>query len=784
MPHQPPHNTPFDLARIGAGLPVAAALQDFAEALAQHTAVVVQAPPGTGKTTLIPPALHNKIHPRKVLVTAPRRVVVRAAARRLRELDPAHAGSVGFSIRGQREPGDHVEFVTPGVLLRRLLRDPELSGVGAVIIDEVHERQLDTDLVLGMLAELRLLRDDFYLVLMSATLDAERYSALLDDAPIVTTPAVIHPVDVYYQPGPPRVGARGVEKPFLEHLARTAQRALTQHRESVLVFVPGVRDVEYVASLLDNATLLHGSLPPGAQDRALQPTVEPRIVVSTPIAESSLTVPGVRVVVDSGLARQPQRDARGVSGLVTLSCTRAAAEQRAGRAGREGPGVVYRCYSKSDFRSMKPHATPEIFAADLTQAALFLACWGSPDLPLIDAPPPAALHAARTTLQRLEAVDADGSVTATGRRLALMPVEPRLGRALLLTGTKRAAGIVACLADDPRGDVAMLRPEPRETERLYSLVDSKGNFADSPGVVTGLAYPDFIGRRVTEDEFLLANGTRARFRDGAFADAQWLAVASLSAAGKQVVIHAAAHIDEEDALAIIGTTDHLEASIEGGKIRGRKIRRAGKIVLSSTPVKVPAAQAEEALKKGLKLSDFTLNTAASILRERMAFIHAQVGEPWPDVSDEHLGSALGEWLAPEIANITAGAAISHVDMGAALRRLLPWPEAANFDALAPPTLLLPSGRNATISYDTGRPVISAKLQECFGLTQSPVFSGVTALFHLLSPAGRPLAITDDLASFWSGAYREVRAEMRGRYPKHPWPEDPWNAPATAKTKRS
>ena len=781
---------PFDLDRIGAGLPVAASLPELSHALGNQTAsrttAVIQAPPGTGKTTLIPPALHNHVKG-KILVTAPRRVAVRAAARRLRHLDPQQARLVGFAVRGEYQRGDAVEFVTPGVLLRRLLTDPGLEGISGVIIDEVHERQLDTDLALGMLRELHELRNSldspFYLVAMSATLDAQRYSELFDNAPIIATPAATHPVDVLYRPGPQRLGVRGVEKQYLEHVARVAREGVEKHGESVLVFVPGVREVTAACELLDNAIPLHGRLSAREQDAALTDHGTPRIVVSTSIAESSVTVPGVRVVVDSGLARQPQHDAtRGISGLVTVGCARSSAEQRAGRAGREGPGIVYRCYTESEFAHMTPHATPEIFTTDLTQAALFMACWGSPDLPLIDAPPPGPFQQAQATLQQLGAVDSSGTVTNFGRRLASIPCDPRLGRALLLTGTRRAAGIVACLADDPRGDIARLTPNKAEAQRLHSLVTSSGSYDDSPGVVTGLAYPEFIAKRVGENEFLLASGTRAVTRDNTFAGSEWLAVASLSSAGERVYIHAAAHLSEDEALSLIGVSETVEASLVNGRIRGRKVRRAGKIELSSTPVAVPPEQAAEALVAGLDVSLFPWSQAATELRNRLAFVRAQRGEPWPDVSDAALNSMLGDWLAPEIQDIAQGTPLSQVDMLPALRRLVPWPEAASFDEYAPSQLTVPSSRHVFVDYSTGRPVVSVKLQECFGLAESPTLCGQRVLFHLLSPAGRPLAVTDDLASFWSGPYSQVRADMRGRYPKHPWPEDPWSAEATGRVK--
>ena len=419
----------FDLARIGAGLPVAETI----DSLPSTGNVVIQAPPGTGKTTLVPPALANHAAGRgKVIVTAPRRVAVRAAAQRLSTLSGT-PNKVGFAIRGESRKGSEVEFVTPGVLLRRLLKDPELEGVAAVAIDEVHERQLDTDLVLGMCLELAELREDFRVIAMSATVDAQRFSQLMD-APIHVTEAVTHPLDIHYAPMPGR--AAGTRE-FYGDVAKQAAR----QQESTLVFVPGVREVNLVCDALagHNVFPLHGKQTTAEQDAALY-TDERRTVVATSIAESSLTVPGVRVVVDAGLSRVPRRDAqRGMSGLVTVSTSKSSADQRAGRAGREAPGTVIRCYSQDDYQHFSPHTTPEILSADLTQAALFLDCWGAgPDFPLLDPPPAQALAAAQATLQRIGAT----------QELALLPTDPRLGASLLRHGSQ-AAPIIASLADAP-----------------------------------------------------------------------------------------------------------------------------------------------------------------------------------------------------------------------------------------------------------------------------------------------------------------------------------------------
>ncbi|UQZ26821.1 ATP-dependent RNA helicase [Corynebacterium accolens] len=752
----------FDLASIGAGLPVAETIDSL-----PHTGnVVIQAPPGTGKTTLVPPALANHSAGRgKVIVTAPRRVAVRAAAQRLSTLSGT-PDKVGFAIRGESRAGSEVEFVTPGVLLRRLLKDPELEGVAAVAIDEVHERQLDTDLVLGMCLELTELREDFRVIAMSATVDAQRFSQLMG-APVHTTEAVTYPLDIQYAPQPGRAaGSR-------EFYGSIAKQAARQH-ESTLVFVPGVREVNLVCEELrgHNVFPLHGKQTTAEQDAALY-TDEQRIVVATSIAESSLTVPGVRVVVDAGLARVPRRDAqRGMSGLVTVSTSRSSADQRAGRAGREAPGTVIRCYSQDDYQHFSPHTTPEILSADLTQAALFLDCWGAgPDFPLLDPPPAQALAAARATLERIGAT----------QELALLPTDPRQGAALIRHGSQ-AAPTIAALADAPTNTTDLTRrPAPqKEIRRLSRLVEDLGP-AD-PGEVVATAYPEQVAKRVGED-YLLASGTRARLLDNSgLAGSPWLAIAevTLSNAGNPI-IRTAARIEESAALDAIGVTEETRAFLRGGRVRGVKVRAAGAIVLSETPVKVTGDAAAQALAAGIReegLGLFTFSEKAQSLKDRLRHLHAHYGDPWPEVD----AADPAEWLGPELHQIAAGTPTAKIDMYPALQRLLPWPGATRLDELAPQRLPVPSGRDAKIDWSGERPVVHIKLQECFGLAESPEYCGNRVQFHLLSPAGRPLAVTDDLASFWSGPYAGVRAEMRGRYPKHPWPEDPWNAIATARTK--
>ncbi len=771
----------FDLEAIGAGLPVAATINT----LPDTGNVVVQAPPGTGKTTLVPPALANQAARSgggKVLVTAPRRVAVRAAANRLQDLS---GQQIGYSMRGAHRAGRDVEFMTPGVLLRRLLKDPGLDGVAAVAIDEVHERQLDSDLVLGMCLELAQLREDFRVIAMSATVDAERFADLLD-APIHTTEAVTHPVETHYCPA---AGRAAGTREFYAHVADVARRAFESEQAhgggSVLVFVPGVREVQQVTGALEaggiTALPLHGQQDNRDQDAALY-APGPRVVVATSIAESSLTVPGVRAVVDAGLARTPRRDAqRGMSGLVTVSASRSSADQRAGRAGREAPGTVYRCYSQDDYLHFPAHIPPEILSADLTQAALFLRCWGAgPDFPLLDAPPATALADAHRVLD---------SLGATGQRaaeLAALPTDPRAGAALLRYGSQ-AAGTIAAL-DDARGDVARARPPRREVERLARLVPDHG--PAEPGPVVAAAFPEQVARlqdTAGGHDYLLASGTRARLPEGTgLSGAPWLAISdvSLSQAGN-AIIRAAARIDEPDALGAIGVQEETRAFLDGGKVRGLRVKSAGAIVLTETPVQVRGADAAAALAAGVRergLGMFTFSDKAQNLRDRLRHLHAAYGAPWPDLDGGGLDPET--WLGPELRAIADGTPAAKVDMYPALQRLLPWPEAARLDELAPQRLPVPSGRDARIDWSGDRPVVAIKLQECFGLAESPEYCGHRVQFHLLSPAGRPLAVTDDLASFWAGPYAQVRSEMRGRYPKHPWPEDPWTAPATARTKRA
>ena len=948
-------------------LPVVEVLTDLRELLSAApsasddagTCLVLTAPPGTGKTTLVPPLLADVLTdiaastpqrtPGRVVVTQPRRIAARAAARRLADLlGEEVGGTVGYAVRGERRagPDTRIEVVTAGLLLRRLQRDPELSGVDAVILDEVHERSLDSDLLLALLADARAaLREDLTLMAMSATLDADRLRRILGGssggsldgaAPLVEVPGRLQPLEeVWAPPGRTgRLGPRGVPREFLAHVAATVERALAERSGDVLVFLPGAREVDDVVSRLRGAVPegvdvlpLHGRLPASAQDAALalSPAGRRRVVVATNVAESSLTVPGVRVVVDSTLAREPRLDvARSMSGLVTVGVSRAAGVQRAGRAGREGPGVVYRCCSPTDWARSPLAPTPEILSADLTGAALELAVWGVPDgagLAWVDEPPAAALAAAREALERLGLAGADG-VTPLGRAVAGLPAGVREARALLATapvlGARRAARATALLTADlraPGGDLTALARQVRgggagsgvwkaEARRLEQACrrataeqsgtpEAPGSASGGPqapdalgtsgspatgrrregtgrpdgvgggaprggegagahdlesaaALVAGTAQPQWIARRRgpapqagKEGHYASVAGTGLRLPAGsALAESEWLAVAGvdLTSGRGDALIRAAAPLAEQAALELAGAwlTEEERTVWEGGRLRTERLRRLGAITLTTTPGPPPdpTAVAEAVIARvraegaDAGLAALPWDEEALGLRARLALLHEHLGEPWPDMSDAALAERAEEWLAPAVANLAgqAGGAngasgpggsasgpgsrrfnLERLDVAQALRALLPWPQASRLDELVPERIEVPSGSQVRVDYTAaiggaagsagpvdpaeagkaGRPVLAVRVQECFGWAATPriVEGRVAVLLHLLSPARRPVAVTDDLASFWEQGYPQVRAEMRGRYPKHAWPEDPWNAPATRGTGR-
>ncbi|WP_433366084.1 ATP-dependent RNA helicase [Actinoplanes sp. CA-142083] len=852
-------------------LPIRPVLPALRESLAAAGASVLVAPPGTGKTTLVPLALAGPAG--RVVVAEPRRLAARAAARRMASLLGERVGDrVGFSVRGERRVSRRtmVEVVTTGVLVRRLQRDPELAGTAVVMIDECHERHLDTDLALAFLLEVRAaLRPDLGLVAASATAD----TTVLGDVPVVSASARLFPVEVSWAPpsGPisPPLGLR-VDPRLLDHVATVVRRALAEGEGDVLVFLPGAREIDTVAGRLGGAGVevlaLHGRQPSSIQDAALRPGSRRRVVLATAVAESSLTVPGVRSVVDAGLARVPRMDhARGLGALVTVPVSRAAATQRAGRAGREAPGRVYRCWSEAQHSRLPAQPEPEIGAADLTGFALDLALWGHPDgtgLSLPDRPPAGALQTAVATLRDLGAVDDSGRITARGRALADAGLHPRLARALLdgapVVGDRRAAEIVALLDDDRatsddlvaawrrarsandpswRNEVrrltAALNRSPTDDVEVPDVADAAAAFgedeqaldpqgADTPtqqraavsqggpnrvraseggrlpddlaaGLIVGMAYPERVARvrEAGGRAYLMAGGTAAELGPGSsLAGVGWIAVAAADrAAGARTArVRAAAPLDEATAREAAGAmlSESTEIGWVDGDVVARTVQRLGAITLVERRIAEPApALVRAALLEGLRdagLGLLTWSRGAVELRERLAFAHAALGEPWPDVGDEALLDRADEWL--QLGSARRRADLAKLDVTAGLRRLLPWSVAGRLDDVAPERLPVPSGSRVRVDYsDTAAPVLAVKVQEAFGWKDAPRLADgrVPVLLHLLSPAGRPVAVTRDLASFWQQGYPQVRAELRGRYPRHPWPEDPTTAEPTRRT---
>ncbi|MER6008138.1 ATP-dependent helicase HrpB [Nonomuraea angiospora] len=785
-------------------LPIRHVLPDLLAALDRHGSAVLTAPPGTGKTTVVPLALAEA--GMRVLVAEPRRLAVRAAARRM---------GVSYTIRGERHTGANpmVEVVTTGVLLQRLQRDQELAGVDAVMLDECHERHLDADTSLAFLLDVRdTLRPDLRLLATSATADAEPWSRLIG-GPIVAATGAAYPVETVWAPparpvAPPH-GLR-VDPALLSHVASVVRRALAERDGDVLCFLPGVAEIARVAGMLDGVAVLqvHGQAPAHVQDAVLAPGPARRVVLATSVAESSLTVPGVRVVVDSGLAREPRTDhARSLGSLTTVRVSKASAGQRAGRAGREAQGTVYRCWSAAGHDRLADHARPEIALADLTGFALQAACWGAPDasgLALLDPPPPAAMSAAGRTLEALGALDPASRVTERGRRMALAGVHPRLARALLDLGPN-AAEVVALLSEQlPRdagddlvevwraarrggtGFAARWRQETRRLQRTAGTgrPDLPG---DAPaGTAVALAFPERVARR-RGGGYLMASGTQAQLPEGSrLHTAEWLAiaVADRQSGSASARIRQAVEIDEATARLAHPTTtrDEIAWHVPPGERRGdvlaRRVERLGAIELSAAPLK--DADVREAVLYGLRTEPdvLTWTKQAKDLRDRLAFCHRAIGAPWP--STDALIDLADQWLEPELSRARRRTDLERIDVAAALKRLIPWSE--RLERAAPERIEVPSGSHIRVDYSGDRPVLAVKLQELFGWQETPEISGVPVLVHLLSPAGRPVAVTADLASFWREGYRSVRAELRGRYPRHPWPEDPLTAPPTRRAK--
>ncbi len=828
-------------------LPITEALPALLASLAANRNAVLIAPPGAGKTTIVPLALLDAPWrgDGRILVLEPRRLATRAAAARMAFLLDEQVGqTVGYRTRldAAVSPATRVEVITEGLLVRRLLSDPGLDGVAAVLLDEVHERSLDSDLAFALCCDLqRMLRPELRLLAMSATPDAARLAALLGASPSAVLLDTIRGAPIGVPPDPEpgadviesagrmfpvtvTQAARDIAHPrdLPDALARAVRAALADHTGDILAFLPGMAEIRRAQSALDGCGALvlplHGELPPAEQDRALRPAEQRRVVLATSIAETSLTVPGVRVVVDGGWRRAPRLDqSTGLTRLVTLRISRAAAEQRAGRAGREAPGAAIRLWTLPLHRGLAAFDRPEILEAELSSLALTCAAWGTPPaaLAFLDPPPPGALAAAEALLRDLGALDAAGSITATGRRMAQLGAHPRLAAMLLaaesdgeaalaadlaalleerdpLRGHPHAPGTsadiasrIAAIADgDPaadRGALARIRQAAAQYRRRLRLpADTRP--AGDPGRLLAAGFPDRIAQRRGEPgSFRLSGGGGARLpRTDPLANANLLAVAALEMrASAQIRLAAPLDADALPAALAARVTETVEAGFDpvSGAVLARRRRRLGTLVLSDRTLPADPTDTAAALARAVAAADLRplpWTDAARQLQARAALMRRLEPEAdWPDLSDPALTATAETFLPPHLIGMRRLTDLTSLDLTDLLRGLLPWHLAARMDQELPEHIALPGGR-ASVDYMQDPPVAAARAQAFFGLDRTPTLAGgrVRPQLALLSPAGRPIAITADLAGFWRGGWADARRDMRGRYPKHPWPDNP------------
>jgi len=826
-----------------APLPIDAALPDLTAALRAHNAAVLVAPPGAGKTTRVPLVLAGEawVKNRRILVLEPRRLAARAAAERMAAtLDERVGETVGLRVRFGSKVSNRtrIELITEGIFTRLILDDPMLDGVAAVLFDEFHERSLDADLGLALARDVQQgLREDLRLLVMSATIDAARVAGLLGDAPTIESEGRAFTVETRY------VGRDA--RPIEPQIADVIMRAMRAHQGSLLAFLPGAAEIRRTLTLLENRTEastdvvpLYGALAGEEQDRAIAPARPGRrkIVLATSIAETSITIEGVRIVVDAGLARVPRYEPDvGVTRLETTRVSRAAADQRRGRAGRTEPGVCYRLWDEPQTAALEPFARPEILAADLSSFALDLSAWGSgpEQLAFLDPPPRPAFAEASALLAELGAIDGDGRITDEGRHLRRLPLPPRLARMVIDAADAGeallAAEIAAIIGErglggddvDLRERVAALRRDrsPRgrdaramaarwgeiassdsspEAKPMHSPASGDGKM--SIGAILTLAYPERVaksrdsGRSGASGSFLLVNGRGAQIdRASSLAREPFLAVAELAGSAAQGRILSAAPISLTEIEARfaerIAAREEMAFDAASMSLRGRKSRRLGAIVLADAPMPVePSDETAKLLADNIAsigIGRLPWTKALKQWRDRVMFLRASEGDEWPDLSDAALAETARDWLAARLTDKIALGELTADEFEAALHNLLPWPLRRRLDAEAPTHFEAPTGSRVPIDYDSeGGPKISIRVQELFGLNRHPAIAGgkIPLLIELLSPAHRPVQMTRDLPGFWRGSYAAVRAEMRGRYPKHPWPDDPVAATATRRAK--
>jgi len=814
-------------------LPIDAVLPELLTALDANSGAVLQASPGAGKTTRVPLMLLDAawLAGRSIVMLEPRRLAATNAARYMATLLGEQVGaSVGYAIRYERRVSSRtrIEVVTEGVLTRRLQADPELSGVGLVIFDEFHERNLNADLALALCRDSQLgLRDDLKLLVMSATLDAAPVAQLLGNVPLVSSAGRVYPVEVRYQP--PRPAERMVDA-----VPAAVRKALNEAQGDVLVFLPGAGEIRRCAERLSglqgiDLRLLYGGLPFAEQELAIVPGPRRKVVLATNIAETSLTIDGIGVVVDAGYERRPRFDAaRGMSALELTRISRASAEQRAGRAGRLGPGVCYRLWSEGEQGALLPFSPPEILGADLTPLALDLARWGVVDpaqLSWLDLPPFGHLAGARALLQRLGALDGRQRLTPVGERMARLPLHPRIARLLLVAESAGVAALgcdLAALLSErgPVGKEAALQvsdsdlldrlqqlqrrghePEARAARYWREKFDVVAAPAEadmrSVGRLLAVAFPDRIARMRESGggRYLLSNGSGAILSPrSALQGAEWLVAVEIGVrpGGEEAEIRVGHRLDEALIDELFGAACQWQREVfwdeRAGRVAAREVRRLGALLLQQRPVKTTVADAMPALldairRNGLQLLEWSPGAVQLLARARLVADHRS---GWPDLSDRALLETVGDWLVPCLSGINNLAGLKKIDLCAALQGFIGWERQRELARLAPERVAVPSGSHVRLEYAAeDGPVLACKLQELFGLADTPtVLDGeVPVQIHLLSPAGRPLAVTRDLRSFWDGIYPEVKKEMKGRYPKHPWPDDPWNAVATKLTKK-